>query len=163
MSMLKKILAGSLAVVIFLSLDFVFYSNFLKKEIDIGVLKETRDITVGDTVVSVNFAVTESERKQGLSGKEKLAESEGLFFIFEKNGIYPFWMKDMNFPIDIVWVSEDFVVVDITKNAQPDSFPKTFIPRQPIRYVLEVNAGLTDRDMIKIGDVVSDSNLIFAE
>ena len=44
---------------------------------------------------------------KGLSGRDNLADDEGMFFVFEKSDIYPFWMKDMKFAIDIIWIMED--------------------------------------------------------
>lgn len=49
----------------------------------------------------------EEARMKGLSGRDNLADDEGMFFVFEKSDIYPFWMKDMKFAIDIIWIMED--------------------------------------------------------
>ena len=69
-------------------------------------------------------------------------------------------MKEMNFPIDIIWIGEHMSVVDITKSASPSSFPQTFVSSAPALYVLEVQAGFAERHGVKIGDqvVLLDSN-----
>jgi uncharacterized membrane protein (UPF0127 family) len=64
-------------------------------------------------------------------------------------------MQDMLFPIDIVWLSKDWRVVGMVKDFRPESFPQTVEPPQPVQYVLEVNAGLTDQLNVKVGDVAS--------
>ena len=105
----------------------------------------------------MGLAQSLEDRVLGLSGREKLDENEGLLFIFDSPGIYPFWMKDMNFPIDIVWIGEDsgeWRVVYIKKNAMPDSYPETFSPDKNAKYVLETVSGFFEKNNLKIGDTV---------
>lgn len=111
-------------------------------------------VSINGINIKVNIADTAGERMAGLSGRTSLAEDEGVFFIFDSPYRYSFWMKEMNFPIDIVWIDGEFKVVDITKNAAPESFPNTFQPQVPAQYVLETVAGWTDKNNIKIGDKV---------
>lgn len=110
-------------------------------------------LSVGEQVFMIEIADDVAERTQGLSGREFLPNNTGLLFVFENPGVQRFWMKDMNFPIDIIWVDADLRVVDVTRNAQPDSFPQTFSPTTPVLYVLEVNAG--EAEHIEIGAAVS--------
>ncbi|OHA92045.1 MAG: hypothetical protein A3J09_00920 [Candidatus Zambryskibacteria bacterium RIFCSPLOWO2_02_FULL_51_21] len=95
--------------------------------------------TIGGLVLEI--ANTDAERTQGLSGRASLPAGTGLLFVFESPGKYGFWMKDMNFPIDIVWLGDGMLPVGIEKNVSPDSYPQVFYPPVPVRYVLEVNAG----------------------
>ncbi|MDX1535781.1 MAG: DUF192 domain-containing protein, partial [Candidatus Spechtbacterales bacterium] len=74
--------------------------------------------------------------------------------VFNRPGTYSFWMKEMNFPIDIIWIGEDMRVVDITKNAKPESYPKRFSPSVLAQYVLEVVAGFSDEHGVEIGDSI---------
>ncbi|MGB6881980.1 MAG: DUF192 domain-containing protein, partial [Microgenomates group bacterium] len=104
---------------------------------------------------------TEIQRRQGLSGKENLPEGEGMLFIFESKNIQPpFWMKDMKFAIDIIWIDDD-KIVQIDKDIQPpepgasDNKLVLYTPNQPIDYVLEVNAGFSEENKIKVGDSVN--------
>lgn len=64
----------------------------------------------------------------------------------------------MKFPIDVIWLDENYRVVNIIQNVQPDSFPKIFEPSKSAKYILEVNAGFARRNDIKAGD---DLNLLF--
>lgn len=95
-------------------------------------------VTIGSKKYTVKIAETPSDRARGLSGREKLNADEGMLFIFPEDGIYPFWMKDMRFAIDIIWIDASWNVVAITKNARPESFPALFTTPSKIRYVLEI-------------------------
>ncbi len=104
--------------------------------------------------IKVELANTDTTRELGLSGHKPLADDEGMLFIFDKPGIYPFWMKDMLFPIDIVWISSSFKVIYVGKNLQPSSYPQTFGPNENSMYVLEVNSNFSEKNNLKIGDEV---------
>ncbi|GEM_PF-487818 len=105
-------------------------------------------------MVQVILVATNKERSLGLSIVDHLDNDEGMWFVFEQNGNYPFWMKEMQFPIDIVWIDENYRIVDFYKNALPEDYPKTYIPRDISRYVLELQAGFVDDYQIAIGDSV---------
>jgi len=113
-------------------------------------------LKVNNTYINVEIVDTAEERARGLSGRSSISDGDGMLFIFDKLGFHSFWMKDMNFPIDIIWIGEDYKIVDITKSVFPDSFPQTFQSQVPAKYVLEVSAGFTNRRDIKIGDRVEN-------
>lgn len=108
--------------------------------------------TVNRQTILIEVAQTAEEKEQGLSGRESLPSGEGLLFVYDKPGQYQFWMKDMNFPIDIIWVADNYRVIDITKNLTPDTYPESFTSSKPAQYVLELNAGYSDALDIRIGD-----------
>ncbi len=109
-------------------------------------------VTIGTTEVRVNVADTLEERVQGLSGRKSLKEGEGLLFIFEQEGAQGIWMKDMLFPIDIVWASSDGTIITIAPNVTPDTYPEAFYAKEPVaRYVLELPAGFAERHGIAEG------------
>jgi hypothetical protein len=64
-----------------------------------------------------------------------------MLFEFPASGYYPFWMKDMRFPIDIIWISANKKVVKVQKDLQPSSYPRTFSSAEPAQYILELKAG----------------------
>jgi uncharacterized membrane protein (UPF0127 family) len=111
-------------------------------------------IHINNKAVTVEVADERAEQIQGLSGRTGLEENEGMLFVFPEAQIHYFWMKDMNFSLDMIWIDSMGSVIDITKNISPDTFPKTFGPSSPALYVLEVNAGWSDRNNITVGDVV---------
>lgn len=112
------------------------------------------NFSIGGVHLNIEIADTETERNLGLSGRNSLATDVGLLFIFEKPQIAGIWMKDMKFPIDIVWIDENLRVIHIKENATPQSFPEIFIPSKNSLYVLEINAGFVEKNKIKVGDSV---------
>lgn len=114
-------------------------------------LNPTHTIIIGDTSVHVAIADTEASREQGLSGVRGLAPDEGMLFIFESDGRPSFWMKDMLFAIDMLWISSDGRVVFIAPSVSPDTFPQAFTPDTPARYVLEVPAGFSEKHSLEAG------------
>ena len=106
-----------------------------------SAIPEIKTVTVNNQIIAVEIADTPAERKQGLSGRASLPTGTGLLFIFNEQDYHSFWMKEMNFPIDILWLDDDFKIVDAWINAEPSSYPKTFIPKNKTRYVLETNPG----------------------
>lgn len=114
-------------------------------------------IKIGDVIIQAEIANTETTRELGLGGRSSLAENSGMLFEFDTKGVSPnFWMKGMLIPLDIIWISGN-KVVKIDKNIQapaagiPDSSLKVYSSGQPIDYVLEVNAGFSDKNDITAG------------
>lgn len=112
-------------------------------------------IHVRDIPLRVSVADTDAKRQQGLSGVTSLDAEEGMLFVFDKTGDYLFWMKDMNFPIDIFWIDEDFKIVHIEENVKPEYYPARYGSTEPARLVLETNAFFAKTFNIKVGDRVS--------
>lgn len=104
--------------------------------------------------IQVEVAQSKSSRELGLSGRPSMRNDEGILFVFDVPGKYGFWMKDMNFPLDIIWINESGLVVDIERNLTPDSYPKTFINEVDASYVLEINAGLAKEFGLFLGSKV---------
>ncbi len=114
-------------------------------------------VRIGGTDVRVTLADTAEKRSRGLSGTSRLEEGEGMLFVFPQEGIYGFWMKDMRYSIDIIWLTEDKEVVYVAENASPESYPMSFVPEKPAKYVLEVPAGFAKAHNIAIGSSASFS------
>lgn len=118
-------------------------------------------LRIGQIKIPVEVAKTAQDRAKGLSGRVSLEPDKGMLFIFPEAGNYSFWMPDMNFPIDIIWIT-DGKVVGIEKNVSNKFDPQNPIfynPPRPVKYVLEVNAGFAEIHGIKIGDEVVLSNI----
>lgn len=105
----------------------------------------------GNLSIPVSIAADEASRDQGLSGTSALATNSGKLFIFPRPGKYGFWMKDMNYPLDFIWISSDLKIVGITANVAADTYPKIFYPPTLVRYVLEVNAGFSTAQHLSVG------------
>lgn len=128
--------------------DSAGFEQLLSQESQFAVLK------INDIEIPVELARTRAEQIQGLSGRESLPEGSGLFFIFEKEETHGIWMKDMKFPIDIVWIASDRRIVHIEKNVSPDTYPKVFYPASESIAVLELSAGIAESFNIKIADTL---------
>jgi hypothetical protein len=111
-------------------------------------------VSIDDVEVKIDIADTDALRTQGLSSRESLKDGEGMFFIFEEPDFYKIWMKDMNFPIDIIFISPDFKIIGIENNISPNTYPQTFSPKEKSKYVLEVNANFSSKNNFQIGDFV---------
>jgi len=111
-------------------------------------------IQIGDVALQVEIADTQDKREQGLSNRESLGERRGMLFLFEKPERYGFWMKEMNFAIDIIWIDKDKSVVEITANVDPKTFPEIFYPKEIIQYIIETQAGWAKVNEIQLGDKI---------
>lgn len=111
-----------------------------------------RTLTIDGQRLNVVTASTSEDRARGLSGRERLGNREGMLFVFDSPSPYCFWMKDMNFPIDIIWLDSNKKVVTVKENATPESYPEPFCPSQEAQYVLEVASGKADEWGITVGD-----------
>lgn len=118
-------------------------------------LSPTTDIRVGETELRVEVADTPRERSKGLSGQKSLKNGEGMLFVFDEPLLAGFWMKDMSFAIDIIWIDASGRVIGIDKEISPDSYPETVSPAEPVKYVLEVPAGFSDMALINVGEILS--------
>ena len=100
----------------------------------------------------MRVARTDSERHQGLSDTSELPKDQALVFVFPSSERWGIWMKDMNYPIDILWLDDTKKVIHIERNISPDTYPeKTFQPKIPARYVIELKAGVSEASRITIG------------
>lgn len=115
--------------------------------------------TINGATYKLILAVSDAEKQKGLSGRDSLAAGTGMLFPFDKKDTWAFWMRDMKFPIDIIWINDN-KVVDFVENAPAASSgqsPSNLIiyrPSTPANYVLEVNANEITKQKIKKGDSV---------
>lgn len=145
-SALSRILVlGLLIVVVFLAV--LYGANALRREAstdqvcDSNPSLQTVTISGGSGTVVAEIA---KDKVLGLSGRNCLNHGRGMLFAYPTTSDYCFWMKDMKFSIDMIWLDEEKKIVTIHKNATPESYPGTFCPTQPAMYILEVPAGYAD-------------------
>lgn len=113
-----------------------------------------KKVYVAGTPLKVEVADTEEKRLNGLSGRSRMPENQGMLFVFEESGRYPIWMRNMQFSIDIYWLDGHGVIIDMWENAHPESYPQVFEPDDEAYYILEVVAGFSEVYNIQIGDRV---------
>jgi hypothetical protein len=103
---------------------------------------------------SLQIAKTEQERELGLGNRSSLPADQGMLFVFPQVQPECFWMKDMHFSIDIIWINKNKQVVYIKHNVSPSTYPDSFCPTQPVAYVIELNAGMTDNTGMRVGETL---------
>ncbi|MCL5438523.1 MAG: DUF192 domain-containing protein [Patescibacteria group bacterium] len=156
---MKKILIlfGALFVIALLG---SYFSNYFKT--NSFPFMKTPSVTIKSQKFSVTVAKTLKDTEIGLSEKTSLPQNQGMLFAFKDPGFYPFWMKKMKFPIDIIYINKNKIVTIFENAAVPD--PKTqqipiYKPETQANMVLEINAGLSKKYGFKTGDEVKTENL----
>lgn len=147
----KTILIFTVAFALFLLAFFIF--RFDNKNMDVSGSAVINGKKIGLEVVK-----TSQDISRGLGLRDNLESDKGMLFVFSKSDHYVFWMKDMRFSIDIIWLQDD-IVVDITKNVPVEPGVslqklKLYSPQQKVNRVLEVNAGFSDKNNVKAGDKI---------
>ena len=115
------------------------------------------NVMVNGVVLVADIAATDEQMTRGLSVKDSLDENEAMLFVFDWEAEHTFHMKNMKFPIDIIWIDADKTVVHIEHNLQPCSsglFCPTYKPNDDSRYALETVAGFAERHDIVKGTMV---------
>ncbi len=114
---------------------------------------QQKQIHIGQQAFDVSLADTEPKRLRGLSGRRELNAGSGMWFVFPSPSYYGFWMQEMNFPIDLIWVGANRKVAGAVTLQPCQTHPcPTTLPPAPITHVLEINAG---EFAGKVGDAVS--------
>ena len=106
---------------------------------------------LGDGVFATRVAATDADRQVGLGDTASLADNEAMLLAFARDAQWSIWMKDVEYPIDVVWLDDQRRVVHIVKNMPPSSYPDSFSPDKPARYVVELAAGTVEKKAIRIG------------
>lgn len=153
--MTRNLLIFAVILVILVTTAFFTFSILQKGQSS----NKTADINGYKIILEV--ASTPDQQAKGLSGRNSLADDRGMLFVFSSPDIYEFWMKNMKFPIDIIFLSGDKVVT-IYRNVQPqlgldnnkaDNFT-LYSPKQAVDKVIEVNAGTAEKYSLKEGDTI---------
>jgi uncharacterized membrane protein (UPF0127 family) len=107
---------------------------------------QTAEITVGGVPLTVELAYLPADTSLGLGYREGLAPGTGMLFLFEGPAPRTFWMRGMQFCIDIIWI-ENGVIQGAAESVCPDPAGATdtdltsYVSPVPVTYVLEVPAG----------------------
>ncbi|MBN2094296.1 MAG: DUF192 domain-containing protein [Candidatus Zambryskibacteria bacterium] len=152
--MAKRILELILLILVVIVVSFFFSVDFSRQnQTEINNPNQVRILKIRNQVLNIEIADTDIKKIIGLSNREDLKKEEALLFVFETPGLYSFWMKDMNFPIDIAWIDENKKIIHIESKVLPSTYPKIFVSNSPAKYVLETQAGFFEDSEIKIGDL----------
>ncbi|HSX09440.1 MAG TPA: DUF192 domain-containing protein [Candidatus Saccharimonadales bacterium] len=147
---LNKIIIGFIVLLLIVSGIVLFQLN------KTSPLPKTT-VTIDKQDFSVEVATTSAQQQQGLSGRGSMPKNSGMLFIFKTAQKYPFWMKDMKFPLDMIFINDNKIVDIIPNTPAPkngnDNLP-IYTPAAPDNQTLEINAGLAKQYGFKKGDAV---------
>lgn len=102
----------------------------------------------------IEIAETDYETETGLMYRQSMEENQGMLFIFPDVSSRSFYMKNTEFPLDIIYVNAEMKIVSFQKNAKP--YDESSLPSNvPAKYVLEINAGLSDKMQLQVGDSIA--------
>jgi len=119
--------------------------------------KPTQKATIAKHSFKVKVAESEGEKEIGLSQTRKMPNNYAMIFPFGKDGYYSFWMRNMKFPIDIIYINNNKIVkifpnVNPPKNNEP---LRVYVSDNPSDTVLEINGGLSEKYKFKQGDAIA--------
>lgn len=110
--------------------------------------------TLGGVSLVLEVVDTPLLQAKGLSGHTPLEKNTGMLFVFDRDDRHAFWMKDMTFPIDIVWLDKNYAIVDVWERADPASYPEARQPRSDARFVVELPANFFQEHRLKVGNIL---------
>jgi uncharacterized membrane protein (UPF0127 family) len=119
-----------------------------------GVEYGTLPIELDGKKVTLAIAADETQQQLGLSGIEVLPEDYGMLFAFAKEMPHGFWMKDMNFAIDMIWLDSEMKVVKLMSDVAPETFPAAYGSEVDSQFVIELNAGSIEKYGIEFGQEI---------
>lgn len=147
-------------IILFLFAIVVFYLYSLRPK----VTQQSNQLLMGTVTIdnqafTVELATTSAQQEKGLSNHSPLQKNHGMLFVFPTPSYYSFWMRQMEFPIDIIFIRDDHII-SIKQNAPPPKEKQTtslplYQPSEPVNMVLEINAGLSKDYNFHTGDTVT--------
>lgn len=142
-----------LIVLVFL----IFNKSIETYESNTPITFKKTQIKIGNKEINVEIAQTELQLKRGLMNRTQLKEDEGMLFVFDKDQILNFWMKNTLIDLSIAYINSNYEVVDIQDMNVinlDEKAPVMYPSKSPAKYALEMNKGWFNRNNISIGDKV---------
>lgn len=107
----------------------------------------------------LEVANNERSREKGLGGKDSLMNGTGMLFVYSQPNVACFWMKDVKFNLDILWFDAERKLIHKQENLSPASYPTSYCPPKPSKYVVEVPGGVAQSLSLEVGDTLTVENL----
>lgn len=152
--MLKNILLFALIALVLVVISYLSISALTSA-------RDQKTVDLKGHKITLEIADSENEQRKGLSERDSLPKDKGMFFKFSQAATHTFWMKDMRFPIDIIFINGDKIVT-IYENVQPETDKaenlSLYTPTEPANKVIELNAGLAKEFGLKTGDTINLPN-----
>jgi hypothetical protein len=151
----KKIWLIAIILFILTTVCLIFYF----KQLDKNFLNNSQSVSINKKVIKVELASGAVSQYRGLSRRESLCADCGMLFIFPDKQIRTFVMRNMNFPLDIIFIA-DGKIINIEKNLEPEgnSPAKIYQSATPANGVLELNGGYCEKYNIIVGDIITFNN-----
>jgi len=142
-------------IIKFIPLIFISFSILILSACNNFSNTNYKTISINNQLLKVEIADTPAKQSQGLSKRQSMSVDHGMLFIFNDYLQPNFWMKDMRFPLDIIWI-KDNLIIKINENVPLEKGKNLtkYSPHQPVNKVLEVNAGYCQKYNIKVGDKI---------
>ena len=155
---MKKVKVIILILLIILA-AIIYFVWSQPKEIGPLIEVEGASVFINNNLINAEIAASSEELIRGLSGRLEIRDNQGMLFVFPEADLRSFWMKDMNFAIDLLWINNN-QIVGFEHNMLPpetglsDSNLPRFISPSPVNKVLEFSSGSIEKFDIKVGDEV---------
>ncbi len=146
---LNKIIIGFIVILL-------LFSGYIVFQINKTPIPKSK-VTIDNHTFLVETATTSAQQQQGLSGRLSLPQNQGMLFIFKTPDRYAFWMKNMQFPLDMIFINNNKIVTILQNIPKPTNSKTTlpiYTPNSSANQVLEINAGLSKQYHFKNGDTV---------
>lgn len=127
-----------------------------KKEGILKIIKNKAGTVI--TVMDIEIAESEYETQTGLMYRKSMEDTQGMLFIFPDERMHSFYMKNTEIPLDIIFIKADSTIASLQKNARPYD-ESGLSSKVPVRFVLEVNAGLAEKWSLEVGDKIDFKKL----
>lgn len=150
--MSRNFYIGLVAIVMIVGASFLSYRTSPEVLSDISGLAQTAEF--GGVSLRIEYATKPEERARGLGGRNEIPDDYGMLFVFPKDGLHGFWMKDTLVPLDIFWLDVKGQVIYIAADVATSSYPDVLYPTAPARYVLETAAGFARAHNIATGTLL---------
>lgn len=142
-------------IVVIVTVALISYNPKNLSEQKCDFYRNDKTVQIGLAQIKAEIADNDAERAKGLSGRPCIESYQGMLFVFDKPGQYPFWMKDMKFSIDIVWIDANHKVIGLDMDVSPATYPDFFVSKMPAQYVLELPANQAKKLNISLGTEVN--------
>ncbi|MAH21483.1 MAG: hypothetical protein CMO12_01570 [Thaumarchaeota archaeon] len=148
----------SLSLVVAIVLITILF--LLSKSFESTRITTESQIIINGKIITVEIADDPDERKRGLMFREFLPPDHGMIFVFDREDIYSFWMMNVEFSLDIIWISNDGTVVHIERSVPTCSWNcPSYAPTAPAKYVLEIESGFAEDINLRKGSFAEISLL----
>ena len=144
-------------IVIIFILFLLLVGGVVFYQLNQSQMKKTNGkVTINKQIFNIEVVKSDNDKQIGLTKYSAIMDNQGMLFVFDNPDINGFWMKNMKFPIDIIFIKDDTIISFVEKApiADPKKDPTIYNPDAPVNYVLEINDGLIKKYNIKKGDKV---------